>query len=63
MEVWERRRRTSRLGPRALLYEEELATRVVLARLGQVDNHLKRKDEVTVEVPVQCVPVAWTVLQ
>ena len=63
LEVRERRRRAPRLRPRALLDEEELAAGVVLAGLGQVDHHLEREDEVAVEVAVQCVPVAWPVLQ
>lgn len=51
------------LGARALLHQEKLPAGVVGARLGQVNDHLEREDQVAVKVTVQGVPIARAVAE
>ena len=53
----------ARLGPGALLQEQELAPGVVDPRVVQVDHDLQRKHEVAVQVAVERVPVLLPVLE
>lgn len=57
------RRRAPRLRPGPLLEKQELAARVVDTGAAQVDDHLKRKHQVPIEVSMQGVPIPLPIPQ